>query len=211
MKALYTAAFASIVATAAPAATFDFTGDICNGGLACANSNQIDQTYGDMVGVDAVYDRDISTAAKDNVLYWGTGYEEFSSVIWTDLSTKVMSISLIAMAGYEVTLSSLGIAPYLNRNANPQLQIVDLATASDIYNMNFTPISTDGSTTISPNATSEAGFEIIFGPDAYNSGIGFLTYDAQLIADTPAVPLPAAGWMLIAGIGGLMAARRKRG
>lgn len=162
-----------------------------------------------MTGVDIIYDRNVSTVANENVYIWGTGYEEFSNAIWTDVGAG-MSVTLLADVGYEVSLFSLGIAPFANRVSNTQVRIHDLALSTDIFDQTFTPISTNGSTTISPNATSTAGFQIFFGPDAFNSGIGSLSYDAQLVSGPAPVPLPAAGWLLIAGLGGLAAAKRKR-
>lgn len=209
MKSLYIAALASLLATAAPAVTLDFSGNICNGGNACGGSAQLDQSYGDITGVDLTYDRNVDTMAVENVFVWGSGYEEFGNAIWTDVGAG-MSVTLLADAGYEVSLFSLAIAPYANRVSNTQVRILDLASNLDVFDETFTPLSIDGSTTILANATSIAGFKIFFGPDAFNAGIGGLSYEANLVQDTPPVPLPAAGWMLIAGLGGLAAAKRKR-
>jgi hypothetical protein len=209
MRLIIATAMAGLLSTAASAATLDFSGDICIGGTACANGDAIDQSYGDMLGVDLMYDGDASTTAIEDVFVWGTGYEDFSDAIYTDLGTE-MSLSLLAETGYEVTLTSLAIAPYLNRINDTQVRILDLATSTNIVNRMFAPLSTDGSTTITANATSSVGFSIFFGPDAYDVGIGSLSYDAQLVGQPAAVPLPAAGWMLVAGMGGLFAAKRKR-
>lgn len=210
MKIVLPALMASVLATTAPAVTLDFSGDICNGGSACFDSSTsvLDQTYGDMTGVDFTYDRDASTDAIEGAYVWTTGYEEFSNALWTDTGMTI-AISMVADAGYEVTLESLGIAPYENRVANTALRIVDLFDSSEVYNSEFAPLSTAGSTTISTNVTSTVGFTIFFGPDAFNAGLGRLDYGVAL-SDAPSpVPLPAAGLLLMAGLGGLMAVRRR--
>ena len=115
------AAGAIALATQAQATTItlDFSGDICNGGNACFNGSSIDQSYGDIAGqLDVVYDADRNTAALEDLLSWGTGYETLTGVAyglssaggWN--SAGGLSIELQAVAGYQVTLMSFDIAPY---------------------------------------------------------------------------------------------------
>jgi hypothetical protein len=74
---------------------------------------------------------------------------------------------------------------------------------------------------ISLKAASNPGYAVwlFSGSDAAStSGTWSIAWDKDLShlsiyakkSDTPVVPLPAAGWMLIAGVGGLVAMRRRR-
>ena len=51
---------------------------------------------------------------------------------------------------------------------------------------------------------SQAGYTFI------NKNGDFNTYLSEVPRNTGVVPLPAAGWMLIAGVGGLAAAGRRK-
>lgn len=209
MRILFTALTGVFLASAASAATIDFTDATCSGGGACNVGTPLDQSYGDMTGVDVIYDRDLTTSGLQDVLYWSTGYEELDGVIYTNQNAG-MSVTLEAEAGYEVSLDSLLIAPYFNRTVNTQIAIIDLADGTEVYNSTFMPLSVDGSTEISDAAdwTSASGYTILFGPDAFNAGIGSITYSAQQLV--AAVPLPAGGALLLLGLAGLGIVRRRR-
>lgn len=212
MKVIYSAIAAVFLAGTAGAATLDFSGNICNGGGACGGrGGGVDQSYGDMTGVDVVYDGDSSTAGDQDVFHWGSGYEDLSAAIWTNVG-DALSVSFVAQAGYEVTVSSFDIAPYANRVKNTLVRVVDMAGGPDLYNTTYAPISTVGVTTIAGSFTSDTGIQLLLGPDAYDVGMSNIQYSVQAIQTNPAtVPLPAAGWMLLAGLGGLVAASRRRG
>lgn len=152
------------------------------------------------------YDGDASTAAIDPVRYWTTGYEDLPAAIWTEVG-RTLSVTLAAQAGYEVSLFELVIAPYLNRTVDTKVTIVDLTTGDAVFDDEFEPLSTDGVTEISGTTwTSATGFRILFGPNAYDAGIGRITFTAQPIA---AVPLPAAGFLMLGALGALFGLRRR--
>ena len=112
MKSVLLAAAVLLSAGVAHATTYDFTGNICNGGMACSGGfgNTLDQSYGDTAGANVVYDGDVTAAGIQNVNHWGTGYEGFAGAIWNS-SVVGLSVSILANPGYTVTLSSVGIAP----------------------------------------------------------------------------------------------------
>lgn len=206
MKTILAALAALFVASSAHAVTIDFTDAACGGG-SCGNGSPLDQTYGDITGVNVIYDGNVATPTIDPVLYWSTGYEGNNPAIYVN-NGVTMSITLEAEAGYEVSLESLGLAPFEDRVSDVDVVIIDLATGLEVFEDSYEPLSTDGITTISGTGwTSDVGYQLLFGPNLYNVGITSITYSATQIA---AVPLPAAGWMLLSVLGGLVALRRRR-
>jgi hypothetical protein len=199
--------FSSLVS----AATLNFGGSICNGGGTCVDSSAIDQFYGDIAGeVDIQWDANRRTSALENVLHGGSGYESLTNVAYALKSGTGMSILMLAATGYDVTLGSLDIARYANRVRDTQLQVTDLEDGSVVADSGVFATTFDGVLNYSLNAISSAGFEILFGPDAWNVGISNIMYSTAQTPNMSTVPLPAACWMLLAGLGGLVAMRRKR-
>lgn len=196
--------------SAASAATLTFDGDICNGGNSCSNGQTLDQSYGDIAGqVDIVYDADRGTVAKEDILFWSTGYETLQNVGYSLSSGVGMAIDFVAAAGYSVTLGGFDIAPYVNRVRNTRLVIKEIGGGT-LYDSGVFQVSTDGVTNYGVPYTSNTGLRLEFGPDSWDVGIDNIVYSTAKINQPPAVPLPAAGWMLLAGLGGLCAARKRR-
>jgi hypothetical protein len=117
----------------------------------------------------------------------------------------------VVVAGtHTVTLSGFwpGARPNFDRNVG--WSVIDRADGSTVASSG--PVTVSGSTglTANVNKTSTAGFRILFGPGGYNGGINDITC-SYAPKQTAAVPLPAAGWMLLAGMAGLAALRRRCG
>jgi len=206
MKILSVLAAIALSTSAATAATLTFDGDIC-GGAACNDSNLIDQSYGDIAGeVDVQYDADRGTVALENLKAWNVNYETLVDVAYSLNSGAGMAIDFVAAAGYSVSLGGFDIAPYANRVRDTRVVIKDLAGGT-LFDSGVFTASTAGVTSYSFGYTSNVGLRIEFGPDSWDVGIDNIEYNT---AQINAVPLPAAGWMLIAGVGGLMAMRRRK-
>ncbi|MCF2906420.1 VPLPA-CTERM sorting domain-containing protein [Octadecabacter sp. CECT 8868] len=213
MRLISTAAALVAFSSPAFAATLDFSGDICTGGGACSNGLQIDQAYGDIAGeLDVVWDADTATAANENVLFWNGNYEDLGSVAYSLSSGTGMSITFAAAAGFDALLDGFSIARYANRVVTTSITVVDLADSSVLLDTGDFETTFDGSLDYVLNAQSSAGFEIFFGPDSWNVGISDIAYSsaATAVVNPSPVPLPAAGWMLLAGLGGMAAAGRRK-
>ena len=197
--------------------TLDFDASVACGVTACSNGSGILQTYGDVAGqVDVVYDADRATPGLESLSYWSTGYETLNDVAYGILGGGGLSITLDALPGFQVSLLGFDIAPYFDRVRNTSLAVIDLFDNSTLFSQNFTPLSTEFVTSFAlGGATSTGGFRIELGPDAWDVGIDNIIFSVSSIPVNPPppnpapIPLPAAGWMLLAGLGGLAAMRRR--
>lgn len=110
-----------------------------------------------------------------------------------------------------LTLSSFFLGAWPNSDRVVSWSVVDLATSATVAGAMNQLVNGATGLTVFVGATSTAGFRILFGPDGFNSGINDIDYSYDLIPPPPApVPLPAAGWVMMAGLGGLAALRRRR-
>ncbi|TGD45200.1 VPLPA-CTERM sorting domain-containing protein [Pseudotabrizicola sediminis] len=202
------------MAQAAPV-ILDFAGNICGAGgdQACAPGAIIGQTYGDIAGqLDVVYDASRSAAGTSNLYYWDAGYETLANVAYGDFGAGGLSILFQPLAGFMVTVFGFDIAPYASRVTDTLVQVIDTATNSLLVNQGFTPLPSGEVTQFSGSWTSASGIQINLGPDAWDVGISNISYSVAPVGpDTPSpVPLPAAGWLMLAGLGGLGAIARRR-
>lgn len=128
----------------------------------------------------------------------------------------VAQIAFAAAEGYEVTLKSFDVGSYFGgKPRRSTFSIFD-----DIWNV----LWTTGETTVggnfnsfTPDVTTTGTLYLQWGTD-WNVGLDNIVYSvAQTdIVDPPpppnpsAVPLPAAGWMMLGGLAGIAALRRRR-
>ena len=93
------------------------------------------------------------------------------------------------------------------------MRVDDLGNSSNVFAQVYEPLSTADVTSLSFSGsafTSQAGFAISLGPDAWDVAIDNITFQlTESTNTTTPIPLPAAGWMLLAGLGGLAAMRRR--
>lgn len=124
------------------------------------------------------------------------------------------ALDLTVAAGFSVSLDSFRLGGYPNTNLNVTWSVIDLLTDMTVASADQPLVSGSTGLTNTVGATSTKGFRIFFGPDGFNGGINDITYSYARVVNPPppppTVPLPAAGWMLLAGIGGLAALRRRR-
>ena len=206
MKVLSSVALALTVAGPVNATTLNFDTATCDGGGTCGDNSLLDQSHGDVTGLDIVYDGDTGTTGLQNVLYWSAGYESFDSVIWT-APGKTLSILFDVLAGYTLNITAINFAPYLDNSVSTQITVTDTTDDTVEASGTYVPLGTDNISTIAGLFSSTDGLLISFGPDAYNAGIGSIEYT---LTPTAAVPLPAALPLLLVALGGLGIAGRRR-
>jgi hypothetical protein len=204
---------AGVQGAAAATYTLDFNGSICNGGNACSNGSRIDQSYGDVAGmVDVTTTSDRNNASAMGIYFWATGYESLVNVAYGDLSAGGIGITFAAAAGKEVTINGFDIAPYLDRQRNSRVQVIDGATNTTLFDSGSFAVSTAGITSYSNAGDwTSSLISILLGPDAWDVGIDNISYTvSDATGGVNPVPLPAAAWLLLGGLGALGAVARRR-
>ncbi|MFN6977666.1 MAG: VPLPA-CTERM sorting domain-containing protein [Gemmobacter sp.] len=204
-----------------------FDGDICSSGNGplgpCTDASGIDQSYGDVPGVvDVLYgNRNDPSVIGDNVLgqlaFWGPDYGDLTNVAY-GVQSNAVAIILRPLNGLLMTLISFDLAGFLS-DYESQVTIED-GNGNVLTSTGAITVPGVGRQTFSNpgNWSSLDEIRIIWGPDGYNVGIDNINFTVTAALPpidpndptTPAIPLPAAGWMMIAGIGALAALRRRR-
>lgn len=125
--------------------------------------------------------------------------------------TTACALDLTVAPTHSVTLSSFFLGAWPDTDRMITWSVIDLATSNPIAGGADAFVSGVTGLVASVSATSTAGFRILFGPDGFNGGINDITYSYTRLTPPPsAVPLPAGGWLMLAGVGGLAAMRRRR-
>jgi hypothetical protein len=191
----------------AQAATLNFEGNICGGGTSCTNGESIDQSYGDITGVDVEYDGSPGTVGLQNFAYWFDAYSDLLDVAYYSGGA---TLTLLADAGYSVFLDSLDLGAWPNVDRSVGFTVTDLFDSSEVFTTGG-PIIVDGDVRSSFNLglSSIVGLKITFLGDFFNGGVDNVVYSARP-NDPGNVPLPAGVWLLGTALAGLAATRRRK-
>lgn len=196
--------------SASHAETLSFDGDICSSNddgsgsfVACSNFSRINQAYGDLPGVDVSYGSTIGSA--NSMYFWLDSYSTLERVAFGDSIPGSPVVTLTALGGASVTLSSFQIGSWPNVDRTSQVTVTDLNGGAVVLSTG--PITILGATPSSffVNASSPVGFAISFGPEGYNVGIDNVVYSASAVPEPAAWALMAIGLLATAGL-----ARRQR-
>jgi hypothetical protein len=192
------------------AATLSFDGDICslnNDGsgsfVACSNFSRINQAYGDIPGVDVSYGSTIGS--PDSMMFWADSYSTLERVAFGDSGGGSPTVTLTALGGGAVTLTSFQIGSWPNADRTSQVTVTDLDGGALVVSTGPITIFGAAPSIFSINASSSVGFVINFGPEGYNVGIDNVAYSAGAVPEPAAWALMAVGLLATAGL-----ARRQR-
>ncbi len=197
------AALTALAATSASAATLSFVGTgqsqtISNNDLGLGlNGTSLDYITGDLQS--ASNGLSVSGPAEITFTYLGfeAGNQNYSAsmgggLFEKNVSTVGDSITLLQAAG--------GLIDFLFGTSSPQNSVGEIANH----------------TTANPQSANYAiGYQMIDADSYYvffdDIASGDRDFDdLAMRVDVAPVPLPAAGWMMIAGLGGIAAMRRKK-
>lgn len=142
-----------------------------------------------------------------SLLFWNGDYSGRDAAYCQSGSVSGCALDLTVASGFEITLDSFFLGGWPNTNRSITWSVIDLATSSPVAGAISAAVSGTTGLVNVIGLTSDVGFRIVFGPDGFNGGINDITYTSAPIS---AVPLPAAGLLLIAGLGGLAAFRRRQ-
>ncbi|MGH1459418.1 MAG: VPLPA-CTERM sorting domain-containing protein [Paracoccaceae bacterium] len=171
-----------------------------------------DDTIGDSTNVDVTNDTVAgfgnTAVTVSNVDHWTNNYSELTDVAFAATNGQVGQFSFAIDAGYELTFDSFDFGNYSGgvtaRDAS--FRIYDgawgLVWQSDVTG------HTGASVNMTPGVTLSGAAYFQWGTD-WNIGIDNFTYSVAEIA--PAVPLPAGLPLLLTGLVGFGALRRRKG
>lgn len=197
---------ASFVSGAAGAVTLDFDGDVCSGST-CGDGSGIDQSYGDGVGVDVIYDADGDGPDTAGFSFW-SAYGALAGVAYA-FDGAMAEIFLKPVGGSTITLLGFDLASWGDEVAS-QYRILDglgnlLEESGQILVGSSSPFNVTGS------FSSSDGIRLQLGPDIYNVGIDNIVFEVEggTLIETP-LPAAGTGLPLALGLAAVWAYRRKR-
>ncbi len=205
----------SLGAGTVQAYTLTFDGNICGpgGDSACGNFSQIGSNYGDVASVVDVGYRSALTsngATHESFLKYWDVYSNLNSIAWGGSATTgyFSEITFTANnANDTVTLQSFDFGSYQNANRGSQVSIHDLSGSLLWNGGSFNVAAT--ALNFSPSISNVGGLLLRWGADGYDVGIDNVNY---AVSSVTAVPEPETYAMMLAGLGllGFAARRRKQ-
>ena len=223
MKTILAISFVAGLALAAPASAATVT----FGGTGIPDAGVIETFlpgFGDTGPVDIRWsplaDANLDALAQSTLTIWNAGYSGQAAAICNGGFGAACTFDLLVAPGWSVSLDRLSFGSFVS-SQTITYSVLDLGTSSELASgaptvENTTP--TDVFFTAA-SVTSTTGLRILF-DDEFNTngGLTALGFSFAQVQTGPgpdpdpapgAIPLPAAGWLLIAGLGGLAALRRR--
>ena len=202
----------SAAAHAATTTTLDFDpNDACDPNT-CANNLLISQDYGDSAEVDVIYDSSLGLDGLSPLAYYSSGYSDLDGVAWGTSGSSVATEIFLSpiVTGVGVRLLGFDMGAFTSEISFPLAVLEGDGTA--LFEDATTTVQSSTASSFAPTTPgaweSATGIRIQWGPTV-NVAIDNIEFETYDLSSTPVIPLPAAGWLLLAGLGGLALLRRR--
>ena len=210
MKKLLAITSALVVAGAAQAAEYTLTFDqaaSCASVAVCSDGSRLSQATGDVGGVVDVTYIDVINPANVSLPWWNLSYNDLRGVVWANGndSASHARIEIKSLNGGAVTLLGMDFGAYPGTVRSTNIVVSALGGGTPLtYTGNVGQLPANTHTSFSPDVTAAGGIAIDWYNSAYNVGIDNVRFSV-----TP-VPEPQTLAMLLAGLGIVAAATRRR-
>ncbi|MEE4119358.1 MAG: VPLPA-CTERM sorting domain-containing protein [Paracoccaceae bacterium] len=144
--------------------------------------------------------------------YWNVGASDLVGVAWgnTTALSGATEIFLNPTAGFGVRLLGFDMGAFTRDRTFPLA--VREGDGTTLFEDTSTTVLLATASSFAPATpgawASATGIRIQWGPDR-NVAIDNIEFETYELSSTPVIPLPAAGWLLLAGLGGLALVRRR--
>jgi hypothetical protein len=172
-------------------------------GLGLNIRDVIPSSYGDIAGqLDVTY-RGVSALGNNSsfgdLQFWDNNYSDLQNVAYSGIGITG-EVGLAPAEGYQVTLRSFDLGAWRNVDRGSQVYVYNGDFSELLFSQNPANISGTTRSTFNFNLTSDNGFRIQWGPDAFNVGIDNIKYDVSPVPE----PLTILGSLAAIGVGGFL-------
>jgi hypothetical protein len=174
---------------------------------ACGNGSYLSQSYADIAGVVDVDFASPRLTTSESLRWWGTNYNNLFGVAWANNSDADSRARIVIKAvdpTAAVTLQSFDMGAYSLTTRNTNINVYAIGGGAPLYTFSGAVGNSNiSATSFAPNITVVGGLWLEWADSAYNVGIDNIQYTIS------AVPEPAAALLMMAGVAGLLMARRR--
>lgn len=175
--------------------------------VSCTSYGFINQSYGDTAEVDVRYVDLLNPASS--LRWWSSNYNNLYGVVWGgngDVAGQSWNqIQILPTVGQAVSLHGFNLGAYPTMQRTTNVRILDGAASSLLLDLGSLLVGTgDVATAVQTQIISANGVTIEWRDTAYNVGIDDIDFSVV------PVPLPAAAWLFLSGLVGLLTLQRQR-